>query len=313
VAGDVDPAAIGVTLPHEHTQCNLWRIPERFDYWELTADEDLVASELARFADAGGSCVVDVTLAAIGRDPGWLRRLSARTGLHLIMGCGWYREPYYPPEDLVDRRSVEELADVIVREFTDGVPGSEGPDGVRVRPGIIGEIGVNKPWVSAREERVFRAAGRAARETGMAVTTHAVMSPVGLRQLDLLEEGGADPARVIIGHADSYPLLDHWLAIVGRGASVECDFLGMAFTPMERKGEPRVIARILDLIARGHVDRILLSQDVCDNSQLTFYGGNGYAYLAETFLPRLRDRGVGEAEIRAMTIDNPRRILTIAG
>ena len=179
VAGDVDPAAIGVTLPHEHTQCHLWRIPERFDYWELTADEDLVASELARFVDAGGSCVVDVTLAAIGRDPAWLRRLSARTGLHVVMGCGWYREPYYPAEDLVDRRSVAELADVIVREFTEGVPGSEGADGVRVRPGIIGEIGVHKPWVSAQEERVFRAAGRAARETGMAVTTHAVMSPVG--------------------------------------------------------------------------------------------------------------------------------------
>jgi predicted metal-dependent phosphotriesterase family hydrolase len=311
VAGDVAPEYVGFTLPHEHTQCHLWRIPERFDYWELTADEDLIADELVRFADAGGSCVVDVTLAAIGRDPAWLRRLSARTGLHVVMGCGWYREPYYPAEDLVDRRSVAELADVIVREFTEGVPGSEDADGVRVRPGIIGEIGVHKPWVSAQEERVFRAAGRASRATGMAVTTHAVMSPVGLRQLDLLEEGGADPSRVVIGHADSYPLLDHWLAIVGRGASIECDFLGMAFTPMERKGEPRVIDRILEMLARGFGDRILLSQDVCDNSQLTFYGGNGYAYLAQHFLPRLRDRGVGDAEIQAMTVTNPRRLLTI--
>lgn len=311
VAGDVDPAAIGVTLPHEHTQCHLWRIPERFDYWELTADEDLLASELGRFTAAGGSCVVDVTPTGIGRDPAWLRGLSARTGLHVVMGSGWYREPYYPPEDLVDRRSVEQLADVLVREFEEGVPGSEGPDGRRVRPGIIGEIGVHKPWVSAQEERVLRAVGRASRATGMAVTTHAVMSPVGLRQLDLLEEAGADPARVVIGHADSYPLLDHWLAIVSRGASIECDFLGMTFTPMERMGEPRVIDRILDLLARGHVDRILLSQDVCDNSQLAFYGGNGYAYLAETFLPRLRERGVGEAEIRTITVDNPRRMLTI--
>lgn len=312
VAGDVDPAAIGVTLPHEHTQCHLWRIPERFDYWELTADEDLIADELQRFRAAGGSSLVDVTLAGIGRDPAWLRRLSARTGLHVVMGCGWYREPYYPPEDLVDRRSVEQLADVLVREFEEGVPGSEDPAGVRVRPGIIGEIGVHKPWVSAQEERVLRAVGRASRATGMAVTTHAVMSPVGLRQLDLLEEAGADPARVVIGHCDSYPILDHWLAIVERGASIECDFLGMAFTPMERMGEPRVIDLILDLLARGHADRILLSQDVCDNSQLAFYGGNGYAYLAETFLPRLRERGVGEAEIRTLTVDNPRRILTIA-
>jgi phosphotriesterase-related protein len=193
------------------------------------------------------------------------------------------------------------------------VPGTEDEAGVRVRPGIIGEVGTHKPWPSAQEERVLRACGRAARATGMAVTTHAVMSPVGLRQLDILEESGADPARVVIGHADSYPLLDHWLEIVARGAALECDFLGMSFTPMERRGEPRVIELILRLLEHGHADRLLLSQDVCDNSQLVFYGGNGYTYLQATFLPRLRERGVSEAEIRQITVENPRRILSIAG
>jgi predicted metal-dependent phosphotriesterase family hydrolase len=307
VNGDVAPSQLGFTLPHEHTQCHLWRIPERFDYWELTPDENLIAAELERFRAAGGSCVVDLTLPGIGRDPAWLRRVAERTGLLVVMGTGWYREPYYPPDALIDRRSVEELADLMVREF------EQGADGTDVRPGIIGEIGCHKPWVSAQEERVFRAAGRAARTTGMAVTTHAVMSPIGLRQLDLLEGAGADPSRVVIGHSDSYPILDHWLAIVERGASIECDFLGMAFTPMERKGEPRVIELILEMLHRGHGARILLSQDVCDNSQLTFYGGNGYAYLAEAFLPRLRERGVSDAEIRALTVDNPQRILAIAG
>jgi predicted metal-dependent phosphotriesterase family hydrolase len=74
VTGDVDPGTLGFTLPHEHTQCHLWRIPERFDYWELTADEDLIAAELERFRAAGGTCLADVTLGGIGRDPAWLRR-----------------------------------------------------------------------------------------------------------------------------------------------------------------------------------------------------------------------------------------------
>jgi predicted metal-dependent phosphotriesterase family hydrolase len=309
VLGRVDPGELGITLPHEHTQCHLWRIPERFDYWELTPDEELIAEELARFKAAGGRSLADVTLPGIGRDPAWLRRLALRTGLNIVMGTGWYRQPYYPPEDLIDRRSVGELADQMIREFEDGIQVED----ARVRPGIIGEIGVHKPWVSAQEERVFRACARASRATGMAITTHAVMSPVGLRQLDILEEAGADPGRVVVGHSDSYPLLDHWLAIIERGASIECDFLGMSFTPMEKKGEPRVIDRILDLLDRGHVDRILLSQDVCDNSQLVFYGGNGYAYLEDVFLPRLRERGVGDEDIRRITVDNPRRILTIEG
>ena len=59
------------------------------------------------------------------------------------------------------------------------------------------------------------------------------------------------------------------------------------------------------------VERILLSQDVCHDSQLTRYGGNGYTYLVRTFLPRLRDAGVGEAEIDTMTVANPRRMLAI--
>lgn len=312
VTGDVEPERLGFTLPHEHTQCHLWQIPERFDYWELTPDPDLVSAELAAFRSAGGTCLVDVTLPGIGRDPRWLRDLSTRTDLLIVMGTGWYREPYYPPEALIDRRSVGDLADVMIGEFHEGVAGTVAYADGPVRPEIIGEIGVHKPWVSAQEERVLRAAGRASRATGMGVTTHAVMSPVGLRQLDILEDAGADPARVVIGHADSYPVLDHWLAILDRGASIECDFLGMSFTPMERRGEPRIIELVLEVLGRGHADRLLFSQDVCDNSQLTHYGGNGYAYLATGFLPRLRQRGVSEEEIRTITVENPRRLLTIA-
>jgi phosphotriesterase-related protein len=145
----------------------------------------------------------------------------------------------------------------------------------------------------------------------MAISTHAVMSAVGLAQLRIFEEEGVDPSRVIIGHADSYPVLEHYLEIIGRGANVEFDFLGMSFTPTERHGEGRIVELICELVGRGHADRILLSQDVCHDSQLTRYEGNGYAYLAESFLPRLRDAGVPAADIETMTVANPRRLLTI--
>ena len=128
----------------------------------------------------------------------------------------------------------------------------------------------------------------------------------------MLEEEGADPARVVIGHADSYPILEHHLAIVERGATVEFDFLGMAFTAQERHGEERLLALVCDLLGRGHVERVLLSQDVCHDSQLRRYEGSGYTYLTRVFLPRLREAGVSEDEIETMTVRNPRRLLTIA-
>jgi len=304
VLGPIDPADLGFTLPHEHTQIALWHIESRWDYWQLTRDEPVILDELARFSAAGGSGLVDLTLPGVGRDPAWLRRLAEASGLHLVMGCGWYRTAYYPPEARIDRRSTDDLADELVAEIEGGV-GDSG-----VRPGIIGEIGTDKPWVSPAEERVHRAAARAARRTGLAITTHAVLSDVGLAQLRIFEEEGADLGRVIVGHADSYPNLDHYLAIIERGANLEFDFLGMPWE-RERLGEARVVELTCELLGRGHADRLFLSQDVCNDTQLKAFGGNGYTYLTETFLPRLRAAGVSEAEIDTMTVANPRRLMTI--
>jgi len=278
VLGPIEPMRLGFTLPHEHTQIALWHAPGRHDYWELTPDEPLIVEELGRFRAAGGTALVDLTLPGVGRDPTWLARIARTTGLHVVMGCGWYRGMHYPAEARIDRRSVDDLADELVGEIESGVAGTD------ARPGIIGEIGTDKPWLSAQEERVHRAAARAARRTGLAITTHGVMSDVGLAQLTVLEE---------------------------EGANLEFDFLGMSFTPQERVGEPRVIELLLELLSRGHADRLFLSQDVCHNAQLVHYGGHGYAYLAETFLPRLRERGASESEIEQLTVLNPRRILTI--
>ena len=200
---------------------------------------------------------------------------------------------------------MDDLAAQIIGEFENGV-GETG-----IRPGIIGEIGTDKPWVSAQEERVHRAAARASKATGMAITTHGVQSPVGLAQLRIFEEEGVDPARVVIGHADSYHDIDHYLAILDRGANVEFDFLGHRLGTEEAL-EPRLVETIVELVDRGFADQILLSQDVCNNYQLKANGGFGYVYLHQHFLPTLRTAAVGEGEIRQMTIDNPARILSIS-
>ena len=63
-------------------------------------------------------------------------------------------------------------------------------------------------------------------------------------------------------------------------------------------------ARLLDL-GSG------LSQSISLAMQLKAFGGNGYVYLQEVFLPRLRDEGVSEEAIRQMTALNPRRVLAL--
>jgi phosphotriesterase-related protein len=305
VLGPVEPAELGWVLPHEHTAISLWHIPARWDYWELRRDEPVILEELAAFRAAGGRTLVDLTLPGVGRDPEWLVRISRASELNVVMGAGWYRGAYYPAEAGIDRRTVDSLADEIAGDIEIGVGGTG------IRAGVIGEIGTDKPWLSAQEERVFRAVARAARRTGAAITTHAVQSWVGIDQLDVLESEGADLTRVVVGHADSNPDPAYHLAIAERGATVEFDFIGMSFTPLERFGEGRLVENLCDLLAAGHVERVMLSQDVCHDSQLKRYGGNGYAYLAESFLPKLRAAGVSDTEIETMTVANPRRLLTI--
>jgi predicted metal-dependent phosphotriesterase family hydrolase len=307
VSGPIPPDKLGFTLPHEHTGDRLWHLPGRDDYFGLTYDEDVIGDELRDFRRRGGGTVVDLTVPGIGRRPERLRTLSSRANVAIVMGCGWYREPYYPAEARIDERSVDQLADELVAEFEHGV------DGTGVRPGIIGEIGSDKWWVSAREERVHRAAARASLRTGMAITTHSLHSDVGLAQLHILVEEGVDPGRVVIGHADTYPDLDYYLAILDRGANVQFDNLG-AFVgdPVGEHREPRIIELVIELIDRGYVEQLLLSQDVCHDRHLKANGGFGYVYLQQHFLPRLRTAAAGEGDITQMTVGNPARILTIA-
>jgi predicted metal-dependent phosphotriesterase family hydrolase len=304
VSGPIPPDKLGFTLPHEHTGISLWHVANRWDYWELTPDEDLIIEELRDYRRRGGGTLVDLTPPGVGRDPDRLRRLASASGVNIVMGCGWYREAYYPAEALIDRRSVDDLAAEMVAEVEHGVGGSG------IRPGIIGEIGTDKPWVSALEERVHRAAARAAKQSGMAITTHGVQSPVGLAQLAIFLEEGVDPARVVIGHADSYHNIDFYLEVLAAGANLQFDFLGHRFSTEEAL-EPRLVETIVELLERGFAPQLLLSQDVCHNLQLKANGGFGYVYLQQHFLPTLRTAAVGEGEIRQMTVDNPARILAI--
>lgn len=305
VTGPVPPERIGFTLPHEHLSCRPELVRARSELIDYTSDAEVMTDELHDFRRRGGSCLVDLTSAGLARDPTWLRNLATRSGVYVVMGAGWYRESFYPPEAAIDRRSVDDLADEIVNEFEHGV-GDTG-----IRPGIIGEIGTDRAWVSPREERVFRAVARAAQHTGMAVSTHALQSQVGIDQLNLLVGEGMDPGRVVIGHADSNLDIDYALAVLDRGANIEFDLLGRS-GDYATAHEAQLVEEIVELLERGYIHRLLLSHDTCNNAQLKAYGGPGFGYLTQHFLPHLRTAAVGEGEIAAMTIENPRRMLTVA-
>jgi phosphotriesterase-related protein len=213
VQGPIPASDLGFTLPHEHVFLNLMREHRATG---LLHDPSLMALELGAYAEAGGRTLVDCTSMGLGRNPEALRNIASATGLNIIMGCGLYRDPYID-QAWVDRRSVNEIAELVIRDIT------EGADGTNVRAGIIGEIGSDQKYVSALEERSFRAAARAHLATGLTITTHAARWPVGLAQLEILALEGVDPARVIVGHTDTVPDFAYHQELLRRGAWVQYD------------------------------------------------------------------------------------------
>ncbi len=302
VRGPIAADRLGFVQPHEHVLLNIEWVEARFSLDGILNDPDLMTQELRAFAEAGGQSIIDLTNTGMRRDPLGVRRISEATGINVVMGCGWYRQPYYAAEELIDRTATNVLAERLVDEIERGL------DQTDVRPGIIGEIGSHKDFVSAQEERVFRAAARAATRTGLAVSTHSPGSPVGLDHLRILCEEGVDPSRVAIGHADSYPFLEYHLALLERGAYVQFDNIGYRL-PGVAALESQLIPILVELVRRGWGHRLLLSQDVCHRSHLKAYGGNGYDYLLTQFLPSLRRAGFDDDAIHQMTVHNPRRLL----
>src|SRR5262252_6122492 len=293
VLGPVAPDMLGRTLPHEHLLIDLARVTRNFDHF--LHDVSLATIEARRFRDAGGTTIVDLTNRNLGRDARGLCAIAEQTGLNIVMGSGWYREPYYDRD--VYQKSTNQLADDIVRDIVEGV------DGTGIRAGIIGEIGSDDRLpISPAEERSFRAAARAHRRTGLTISTHAAFSHVGLDQLDLLEEEGVDPARVIIGHAGHLPDPDYHEALARRGAWVQFDRIrGKHDWDVQR-----YVELIQEFLHRGFLNRLLLSQDVCMLPHLHAYGGTGYDFILTGFAARLRVAGLSQSQIDTLTIDNPR-------
>jgi len=306
VRGEVPVDQLGFTLPHEHVLIDLVQVfPANllaFDF--VLGDIDLAIDEVRRYVEAavpwghGRPALVDVTTdARMGRDPVGLRRVSETLDLHIVMGSGRYREPWYEPE--LGRIPTSELADRFVAEIEQGV-GDTG-----IRPGIIGELGADRDFLSPAEERVLRAGARAHRRTGLPITLHARFGKVGLRQLDVLEEEGVALGRVIVGHSDTDPDLDYHEALARRGAWVQFDTIRGRFPfTIERR-----VRYILEARLRGFLDRILLSHDVCAQSHLVAFGGSGYDYLPARFGDRLREADLAEDELRMLFIESPRRAL----
>jgi len=274
----------------------------------LTLDEDVAISEALLFKRAGGGTVIDTTSVGIRRDPLALARVSRATGLNVVMGSGYYVAATHP-EDM-DGKSEDEIAREIVEDITTGA-GATG-----VRAGIIGELGCSWP-LTANERKGLRAGARAQQETGASITVHPGRDEAApFEVLDVLEEAGADPGRVIIDHLDRTIFkVDTLLRLAERGCYLEYDFFGwevsqFSLSERDMPNDAQRIGFIKRLVDEGFSRRVVIGQDMFGHHRLTKYGGHGFAHILQNVAPMMREAGLSEDQVDDILAKNPAAILT---
>jgi phosphotriesterase-related protein len=334
VRGPIDPAALGITLAHEHLWMDSTRLRAVHGYrataagpWDIAAaaearwnpgshpdnyrltDVDASVEELAPFIDAGGESLIELTPPSLGRDPRRVREISERSGVNVVIGAGQYLEPIHEP--WVATATEQEISDRLIVEAGQGI------DGTGIRAGIFGEIGTSDP-VTPAEVRVLRAVAAAAAETGLAISVH--LHPWGHEGplvLDRLVEAGAAPERVILGHLNTaIDRPDDLRAFADRGATLGFDLFGFDHSllgPGRWPPSDHDVATIVAALVRdGYADRIVLGQDIGVRTRLRRWGGWGYGHLLEHVVPVMLELGIDDRAIRTMLVDNPARLLAVA-
>jgi len=301
VEGLIPAGQMGITLPHEHLVVQGWDYRER-NYFNSAY------MELVQYPLAGGKTLVDLTNVGRDRDPVFFKRLAAKSNVSLILGTGFYKDAWLPPE--VHAMSVDEMTQFMVKEITEGVNGSG------IQAGVIGEVGVSRP-ITRTEERSLTASAYAHNETGAAIVVHfEVGTPEAeyAHAIDILQSAGADLSRVVVSHLVPRPdNFETYKRLADRGCFLAFDLLGQESWPLMKdlvRTHPEVQhSSVKGFIDNGLLDRILISQNVCHIRHMTVNGGGGYTHILTDVIPRFKAYGISDTEIRTMMVDNPKRLL----
>jgi phosphotriesterase-related protein len=246
---------------------------------DIMHNVDLMSAEVAKVKDAGVACIVDAGHPDSGRDVEFLRQVSMKSGVPVVVGGGFYTQPWYPKE--ISTMSEDQVVNALIKQADDDVLGA------------FGEVG---SWdeITKDERKVFRAVGRAHVATNIPIFTHTgIPGKSALEQLDILEDAGVNPNRVVIGHLGNLVDTNVYVhkTICRRGAYVGFDRQG--------NNDTQQIPMVMSLIEAGFADHLMFSADA----------SSGYSKTMTVFIPKLKAAGASDQVLHGIMVNNPRRFL----
>ena len=305
VLGDITPEELGVTLCHEHIFCGSGDMVKAFG--KRFCDKERLISAAARqlreAKEKFGLCtILDGTPIDIGRDADTLVRCAKESGVNIVAATGLYHDDrsFYTDMDPV------RMTELFLRECREGMEDTWETDHP-VLPGII-KCGTGPSGVTEGNRKSLAVLGAVQRETNLPMFAHNEHDRhTAPAQLDVLEQAGANPEKIICGHSSMTDEPEYLETLLHRGVYLGFDSLWMA------DWQADLLCRLLE---RGWGKKILLSQDEAafmSSGNRAFETDiarreNCYTIMLEKFLPMLRKRGVSEEEIREMLVGNIRRL-----
>ncbi|MFI6457916.1 phosphotriesterase [Streptosporangium amethystogenes] len=310
VLGPIPAEELGLVAVHEHIGYGMpgseldakwWKTPEQ--RYEETVPK------LRRFHEYGGGTFVDATGICNGRDVDYYKSLSAKTGVHIVASTGFVGGDTALP--FFARASVEYLAEHFVHEITVGIGDTGG------KAGII-KVGVSRGGrMTDLDKRIYRAAARASKATGVGILTHLAIDAENA--IAIFNEEGLPLDRVLFGHVDdgvnADKTRDTWIA--DQGGRIGFDTFGyeteLPDPPFWARPRKERLDHFLRFIGGGgRIKQVLASADA-NCSPLGWPGVKGHTvnYIFTDLIPDLRAAGLDEAAIKTIFVDNPADFLSI--
>jgi phosphotriesterase-related protein len=316
VLGQISPEEMGVTLMHEHICYGYpgWEGDQTIAPLNRAAVVNNGVEALLKLKELGVKTYVDATASDQGRQPEMYKEISEKTGVNIICSTGYYYEEEGGSAYWTFRSSLGDISDELYELFLTEV--TKGIRDTGIKAGVI-KVGSSKGEITEYEKKMFIAAARVQKETGVPIITHTTEGTMGPEQAKLLIEAGADPKRIQIGHMCDSLDMDYQVETLKQGVYVSWDRMGLqglAGCPMDEQ-RYEVLA---ELIKMGYANQLMISHDYI----ITWLGrplsipeqalpliANWYpTHLFQNVIPALKQRGVTDDQINTIIKTNPMRL-----
>jgi phosphotriesterase-related protein len=316
VTGRVRPDELGMTLVHEHLLIGYpgWWMDGLAPRFKRDEARSRGVDRLQELVSLGVRTFLDPCPMDLGRDVEFMAEVAQRSGMRIVCTTGAYKEA----EGITytfGALPVEEIEAIYVKELTEGI----GETGIRA--GLI-KVATGSHAVSDYERKLLTAAGRAAARVGCPIITH-TEAELGLDQIAILTEQGVPAHRILVGHSDGRDEHGYHVSLADKGAYVGFDRFGIEPIISDEKRMQNVV----QMIKAGYVRSVCISHDatcaawlgrpifagkyVMQPAQVEALMPNSEpTHLFKRILPQLRERGVSNADIDTMLVENPKRYFT---